>query len=143
MHQAKSYKEWSCKWGMVMAVARWKMEDLTSSQQAHAKELDKFLGNDEWTKIENSNEYDVPLIRKMARKLKRLRHSGVAAVREVRKVLAHGACKADVGGVQNPALYSVSWQRLSLIVRPLGRVYSPRAELAYLFWHKGYSRELC
>ncbi|TPX51425.1 hypothetical protein SeMB42_g01913 [Synchytrium endobioticum] len=85
LHQAKTYKEWS----------------------SYAKELDKYLGNEEWTKIEHSNEYDVPLIRKMARKLKRLRSSGdPSAVREVRKVLAHGACKADVGGVQCAALYS-------------------------------------
>ncbi|TPX35445.1 hypothetical protein SmJEL517_g02182 [Synchytrium microbalum] len=88
LNNAKSYKEW----------------------ETCARELDKYLGNDEWTKIDDCGDYDVPLIRKMARKLKKLRTSGEStAVREVRKVLAHGACKADVGGVQNGSLYSYTY----------------------------------
>ncbi|KAI9209586.1 patatin-like phospholipase domain-containing protein c [Polychytrium aggregatum] len=85
IHKARQFEEW----------------------ESAAKELDDIMGNDEWKKEKECSYYDYKLIDKISRRLRRHRLSGTpGAAREMRKILQHSACKANIGGIENETLYS-------------------------------------
>ncbi|KAJ3291395.1 hypothetical protein HK104_006141 [Borealophlyctis nickersoniae] len=96
-----------------------------------ARELDKYLDNDAWKVQEECKYYDVDLVLRLNRRLKRHRtaylnanksieaatragksaalsqvQARARAATEIKQILQHGACKSNLGGVENEALYS-------------------------------------
>ncbi|KAI8817283.1 triacylglycerol lipase [Fimicolochytrium jonesii] len=121
--------EWAITWRGHRRILRKKLNESKNYEEykENATILDDYLQNTEWKSIEASPHYDVRLIQRTTRRLKRNRTliqssqtrpqdatsasiSGLAtATREIVSIIQHGACKTNFGNVENEALYSYTY----------------------------------
>lgn len=106
IHNAKACKEW----------------------ETSAKLLDQLMGNEEWKHEATSSLYDYQLINKIVRRLKRYRTNCLKKnpspsteeisimTHEIRRLLLHSACKANIGGVENEQLYCRSYYGTKILI---------------------------
>lgn len=126
--------EWAIVWRGQKRILR---EKLTAAKNYEdykhaARTLDDYFENDEWKKDEYSPHYDVDLVYRTVRRLRRYRsaiasatqtlnkggkkdndsnhaQTRVNATKDIQKILQHGACKSNFAGVENEALYSYTY----------------------------------
>ncbi|KAI8913778.1 acyl transferase/acyl hydrolase/lysophospholipase [Powellomyces hirtus] len=118
--------EWAITWRGKRRRLRQDLNDATTYEEYKvcARKLDEFLGNSRWKNEEICPHYDVDLVHRTVRRLRRHRSIIASALRRkgetssvtsaarsnatagIMKVLQHGACKHNFGGIENEALYS-------------------------------------
>ncbi|KAJ3016926.1 hypothetical protein HKX48_003796 [Thoreauomyces humboldtii] len=119
--------EWAITWRGKRRLLRQDLNNATNYEmyKGAARKLDEFLGNGEWKTDEPCAYYDVDLVHRTVRRLRRhrqtitnaLKRAGpkdsavdnatrAVATRDIMKILQHGASKHNFGGVENEALYS-------------------------------------
>ncbi|KNC97765.1 uncharacterized protein SPPG_06765 [Spizellomyces punctatus DAOM BR117] len=135
--------EWAIIWRGKRRVLREKLNSATDYEEYKhaARQLDEYLGNSAWKAEEFCPYYDVDLIHRTVRRLRRHRLSIISAnraisdarkrgensdildketrasaTRGIQKILQHGACKSNFGGVENESLYSHSYLGTKVLV---------------------------
>ncbi|WEW58282.1 hypothetical protein PRK78_003750 [Emydomyces testavorans] len=105
------------------------LTDSYSDWKRAAQELDTFLGNDKWKKVNEYAYYDSATVNTVVRQLKQLRakiqaaesdskagSSGVSATEEL-CVLLEGCIKTNFSGLENPRLYSETYYGTKYLVQ--------------------------
>jgi len=72
-----------------------------------AKAMDKYVGNEEWRKMDASDDFDAEVVARITRRLDKALDKKDAY--KVKELLLHGGIKTNLGGVENTALYASTY----------------------------------